>query len=367
MRTEAPRRVSTPAPDETAPAPALPARGPSRSRTAPQRRSAPARILLIHLLALLVLALACAASIAYGSRPAPWGQVWEALHGAGEEHLQAVVAARIPRTVVGAVVGAALALSGVLIQALTRNPLAEPGLLGITMGASASMVTVVAVVGPVSGVAAAWTAVPGAVLAVAVVQLIGARARGGSVVPLILAGAVVSAVLGAYVQAMILLRPDTFDSYRHWVVGSLAGARLETLTDLAPMLLLGALLSAMLVSGLNTLALGEGVAVSLGVRVGWLRLGTVAAVTLLAAAATAAIGPVAFVGLAVPHLVRGIVGSDVRLQATVSVLVGAALLVASDVVARVILRPEELMVGMLTAFIGAPLLLLAVRRGKVRL
>nr|WP_246349091.1 iron ABC transporter permease [Nesterenkonia xinjiangensis] len=345
----------------------MPATVPPSPGSAHRRWSASARIILIHLLALMVLALVCAASIAYGSRPAPLGEVWEALHGSGEEHLQAVVDARIPRTVLGSVVGAALALSGVLIQALTRNPLAEPGLLGITMGASASMVTVVAVAGPVSGVAAAWTAVPGAVLAVLVVQLIGARARAGSVVPLILAGAVVSAVLGAYVQAMILLRPDTFDSYRHWVVGSLAGARPETLGDLAPMLLLGALLAVLLVSGLNTLALGEGVAVSLGVRVGWLRLGTVTAVTLLAAAATAAIGPVAFVGLAVPHLVRGIVGSDVRLQATVSVPVGAALLVASDVVARVILRPEELMVGMLTAFIGAPMLLLAVRRGKVRL
>lgn len=322
---------------------------------------------LPHLLTLVVLALVCVASIAYGSKPAPLAEVWDAWRGLGEDHLQGVVAARVPRTIMGAVVGAALALAGVLIQALTRNPLAEPGLLGISLGASASMVTVVALGGSVTGAGAAWAALPGAVLAVVVVHVIGSRARGGSVVPLILAGAVVSAVLGAYVQAMILLRPDTFDSYRHWVVGSLAGARLGTLVDLAPMLLLGALLAIMLVSGLNALSLGEDVAVSLGVRVGLLRVGTIAAVTLLAAAATAAVGPIAFVGLAVPHVIRAVVGQDVRQQALLAVPAGAALLVAADVVARVILRPEELMVGMLTAFVGAPLLLLAVRRGRVRL
>lgn len=322
---------------------------------------------LPHLVALVLLAVMCAVSIAYGSKPAPLEEVWQAWRGLGDEHLQGVVAARVPRTAMGAVVGAALSLAGVLIQALTRNPLAEPGLLGISLGASASMVTVVALGGSLAGGGAVWAALPGAVLAVVTVYLIGSRARGGSVVPLILAGAVVSAVLGAYVQAMILLRPDTFDSYRHWVVGSLAGVRLGTLADLAPMLLLGAMLAVLLVSGLNTLSLGEDVAVSLGVRVGLLRVGTIVAVTLLAAAATAAVGPIAFVGLAVPHLIRAVVGQDVRQRALLAVPAGAALLLAADVVARVILRPEELMVGMLTAFVGAPLLLLAVRRGQVRL
>lgn len=315
----------------------------------------------------LVVVLACTAalSVVLGVRANEVSDVWDVLTGRGDEYLGRIVEARVPRTVVGAVVGAALAVAGLLIQAVTRNPLAEPGLLGVSMGASAAIVTATAFLGLGAGTATVWVAIPGALVAVAVVYALGRRAGGESVVPLILAGAVVSAVLGAYVQAMILTRPDAFDSYRFWVVGSLAGVRWETLAMVAPVMLVGLLLTVLVAPGLNTVQLGDAVATSLGVRVAWVRFGALAAATLLAAAATAAAGPIVFVGLAVPHVARALVASDLRWQVPVALLLGATLLVGSDVLARVVARPTELMVGVVTAFLGAPFLLAAVRRTRV--
>ena len=315
---------------------------------------------------MVLLLIVAALSLTLGSRETEPERMLAVLLGEGDQFMEQVLAARWPRTVMGAAVGAALAVSGMLIQSVMRNPLGEPGLLGVTMGASASVVTASALFGAAGGFAAVGAAMPGAVLAVVAVYLLGSRSGSNSVIPLILAGAVVSAVLGAYVQAMILARPEVFDSYRHWVVGSLAGARFETLWAVLPALLIGLLLALASVGGLNALALGEDLAAGLGVKVRRLRLMALAAATLLAAAATAAVGPIAFVGLAVPHLVRALVGSDHRWQLPLALILGAALLLAADVAARIVARPEELMVGVVTAFVGAPFLLAAVRKGKVR-
>ncbi|WP_211221065.1 FecCD family ABC transporter permease [Nocardioides insulae] len=317
------------------------------------------------MLATGLLIVAGAVSLVVGNGQIGFDRVGMVLLGGADEYAGDVVAARISRTVMGAVVGAALAVSGVLIQGVTRNPLGEPGLLGVTMGASASVVTATALFGFTGGFASVWVALPGAVLAVAVTYLLGRQSGSESVIPLVLAGAVVSAVLGAYVQAMILVDPTTFDSYRHWVVGSLAGADFDTLRAVLPALLLGVVLAWVCTSGLNSVALGEDVAVALGVPVARVRLGSIAGATLLAAGATAAVGPIAFVGLAVPHLVRALVGADHRAQLPVALVLGAAVLVASDVAARLVAWPQELMVGVVTAFVGAPFLLAAVRRGKV--
>lgn len=315
----------------------------------------------------LVLGVAVVCSILFGSRVISAADTWAVVTGTPDDSLayvREVVAARVPRTVMGALVGAALAVSGVIIQTITRNPLGEPGLLGVTAGSSAAVVTAVAFFGVSSVRGAVWIALPGAVIAVLAVYLLGRPSKTDSVIPLVLAGAVISAVLYAYIQAMILTRPDAFDSYRHWVVGSLAGARFDTVTAVAPALLLGFLLALALSPGLNSLALGDDVATSLGVPVPWVRAGGILAATLLAAGATAAVGPVAFVGLAVPHMMRAVAPADVRWQIPLNALGGAALLLASDVVARVIARPQELMVGVVTAFVGAPFLLLVVRRGR---
>ncbi|WP_245554870.1 FecCD family ABC transporter permease [Nesterenkonia alba] len=316
--------------------------------------------------AVVVLALMTVASLSLGSRETDIARMLATLTGDEDPFMQQVLAARVPRTVVGATVGAALAVAGMLIQSVMRNPLGEPGLLGVTMGASASVVTATAFFGVSSGLATVPAAIPGAVLAVTAVLLLGRQSGSTSVIPLVLAGAVVSAVLGAYVQAMILTRPEVFDSYRHWMVGSLAGVRFETLWTVLPALILGAVLAWAMTGSLNAVALGEEVATGLGVRVQWVRLAALTAATLLAAAATAAVGPIAFVGLAVPHLVRAAVGTDHRWQLPMAVLLGAALLLGADVAARIIARPQELMVGVVTAFVGAPFLLAAVRRGRVR-
>ncbi|MEB4614977.1 FecCD family ABC transporter permease, partial [Leucobacter sp. M11] len=306
-----------------------------------------------------------AISLVAGSKATGISQVLAALGGGGDEYLRTVIDSRIPRTVLGALVGAALALAGVLIQGITRNPLGDPGLLGVTIGASAAVAGATAFLGFSGGSATVWVALPGALGVVLLVYAIGGRGAGGSVVPLILTGAVVSAVLGAWIQGLTLTRPEVFDSYRHWVIGSLSGRGLDTAAAVAPVLLAGLVLAIVLASGLNALALGDDVATALGVRVPLVRGGGILAAALLSAAATAAVGPVAFVGLAVPHLVRALVGSDHRWQIPVALLAGATLLIAADTVGRVIARPEELMVGVVTAFVGAPVLLFAVRRGWV--
>ncbi|MFE5776414.1 FecCD family ABC transporter permease [Brachybacterium sp. NPDC056505] len=339
-----------------------PAAGAGRVLLGGRRRIPP--LAAIALAVLLVLAV-CLASVCLGARADDPGQLRAALLGRGEERMELIVHGRAVRTLVGLAVGSALALSGQLIQALTRNPLGEPGLLGVTSGASFAIVLVTAVLGTVSAQVAALAAIPGALLAVLVVHLVSRPAGTSSVVPLVLAGAVVSAVLGAIVQGIILRMPGVFDSYRYWVVGSLTGADLTTLATVAPVLLTGLVVAILIAPALNTLALGDDVAISLGSPVRLVRGAGIIAAGLLAAGATAAAGPIAFVGLAVPHLVRGLVGADHRWQLPLNLLLGAALLVASDVLARVLIRPEELMVGVVTAFVGAPFLLLAVRRGAV--
>ncbi|GAA2041938.1 iron ABC transporter permease [Yaniella flava] len=320
--------------------------------------------LMIVLLAVL-LGATCILSLFLGSRPNGIADVVAALGGNGDEYLTSVVDSRIPRTVMGAIVGAALAVSGTLIQGITRNPLGEPGILGIGMGASAAVVTATAVLGALGGTQTMLFAMLGSVIAVAVVLGLGGKSSARGIVPLILAGAVVTAVLHAYINAMVLLRPDVFDSYRFWMVGSLAGVQLGQLAQMSVPLLLGVVAAFAAARGMNALALGDETAISLGFRIGSTRLVGIVAAALLAAVATAIAGPISFIGLAVPHIVFALFGEDFRWRIPAAILGGALALVAADILARVLLRPQELMVGIITAFVGAPFLLAAVRRGAV--
>lgn len=303
-------------------------------------------------------------SLAFGSKSLSPDQVVAALTGDATDYVQAVVDSRIPRTVTGLLVGGCLAVSGVVLQGITRNPLGAPGLLGVNLGAAASMVTALSLLG-IAGVATVWLALPGAFLAMVVVYVLGSRGRGSTPVRLVLAGAVISAVLTAYVQTVILTRPTVFDSYRYWVVGSLAGAQWGTLLQILPLALVGLALAVMLAPAMNTLALGEAAATSLGTHVARARAGGILAGTMLCAAATAVAGPISFLGLAVPHVVRFLGGSDHRWQIPAALLLGPTLLLFADVIGRVIIRPQELMVGVVTAFLGAPVLLLILRRMRV--
>ncbi|MGW4800552.1 FecCD family ABC transporter permease [Nonomuraea sp. NPDC004297] len=327
-------------------------------------RARPSRLVWFLIAGLAVLALATLASIAFGSLPTTLGDAVDVLRGTADANTTAVVESRYPRTALGLLAGLALAVAGTLMQGITRNPLADPGLLGITAGASAGVVSATAFLGVSGQWSTVWWALPGALLAGVLVHVIGSAGAGAGVVRLVLAGAVVSAVLAAYVQAVTLGMPKVFDSYRYWVVGALGGRDFEVLLSVLPASGLGLVMAVLLAPALNTLALGDESAAALGARPGVTRaLGLVSA-TLLSAAATAAVGPIAFVGLAVPHIVKAVVGADVRAQIVCSAILGPALLLLADVAGRLVLRPHELMVGVVTAFIGAPALLLAVRNMK---
>ena len=311
--------------------------------------------------ACLLLAAATLGSLWLGSRNLSPASVWQALFQPDDSYAALVVASRVPRTLLALLTGAALAVAGALIQALTRNPLAEPGLLGVNAGAAASIVTTALVLG---GLPAHpfWAALPGALAAAVAVYMIGAGGRGLQPVRLILAGAAVNAVLFAYVQAVALLREDIFDAYRFWAVGSLAGRSLTEAARAAPYIGAGLLLALALARPLNVLALGQALAQALGVRAGLYRALGLLGVAVLAAAATAAAGPIAFVGLAVPHIARRIGGPDLRWQLAYCLLLGPLLMFAADILARLLRAPAELLTGVVAAFLGAPFLLAALRR-----
>ncbi|MER7048535.1 FecCD family ABC transporter permease [Streptomyces jumonjinensis] len=321
-----------------------------------------ARRLYGTLIGLAALALTLAASVMFGSSTTSPGDVIDVLSGTADEQITTIVESRYPRTALGVLAGLCLAVAGTLMQGVTRNHLAEPGLLGISAGASAGIVTATAFWGASGSTAAMWWALPGALIAGIMVQVIGSAGAGRSQVRLVLAGAVLSAVLMAYIQAVTLSKPQVFDSYRYWVVGALGGRDFGVFTAMLPFAAAGLVLALALGRGLNALALGDSTAASLGANPWLVRSGGLIAATLLSAAATAAVGPISFVGLAVPHIVRAVVGTDFRRQIAFSAVVGPALLLAADVIGRVVMRPQELMVGVVTAFVGAPALLVAVRR-----
>ncbi|MFI7235687.1 FecCD family ABC transporter permease [Streptomyces cyaneofuscatus] len=325
-------------------------------------RTGAARTVFLLLAAVAALALALCASVMFGSRSTSFGDVLGVLGGAADANVTAIIESRYPRTALGVLAGLCLAVAGTLMQGVSRNPLAEPGLLGINAGASASIVAATAWFGASGATDTMWWALPGALIAGGLVHVIGSAGTGTSVVRLVLAGAVLTAVTMAFIQAVTLSKPHVFDSYRYWVVGALGGRDFDVFWSVLPFAAVGFLLALALGPGLNALALGDATAVALGSHPARTRGGGLLAATLLSAAATAAVGPIAFVGLAVPHVVRALVGVDFRVQILFSALLGPTLLLLADVVGRVVMRPTELMVGVVTAFIGAPALLIAVRR-----
>lgn len=335
-----------------------------KTRTTAPPKAGPVRAALLLGAGVAALAGAVLLSLVAGSKPTPPLEVLRVFTGGADSYTVTVVESRIPRTIVGVLAGASLALAGTLMQGITRNPLADPGLLGVNAGAAAGVVTATALLGPTSVTGTVWWALPGALLAGLAAYAVGTRGGDGGMVRLLLAGAVVSAVLTAYVQAVSLSMPDVFDSYRYWVVGSLAGRGMDVVLAVLPVVGTGLVIALFVMGGLNALALGDEAAVATGANVTATRAGGLVAGVLLAAGATAAAGPIAFVGLAVPHMVRSLVGVDFRFQVPFAALAGPVLLLVADVVGRTVVRPMELMVGVVTAFVGAPVLLYVLRRTK---
>ena len=303
------------------------------------------------------------ASLAFGVRATSPDEVWHALFSpaAGNPADVVVRNLRVPRTVIGLLAGAGLGLAGTVAQGITRNPIADPGLLGINAGASFAVVLLLWLQGQVGEVDQVLAAFCGAAAAAAVVFSIG---RGGPV-HLALAGAALTALLIPLIALILLRDQSAFDNFRFWSVGSLTGRELHTAASLWPFLMLGALMAAALASRLNALALGEDIATALGQRVWVTRALAGVATVLLAGTATSLAGPVALVGLAVPHLARRVVGSDLRWVLPVATLLGAAMLLIADVVGRLVAQPGEVEAGIIAAFIGAPALVLIARSRRM--
>ncbi|MEU9594694.1 iron chelate uptake ABC transporter family permease subunit [Streptomyces sp. NPDC048193] len=343
----------------TALAPPGRAHGTNRPRPTGSRHAA------ALLLGVVLLVAAAALSLAVGTKQIPLDQVWTALYSpSGTENDAIVRDLRLPRTLIGAAVGAALGLGGAVMQTLTRNPLADPGLLGVNAGASAAVVTAIGVLGITSFTGYLWFAVAGAALAATAVNTLGGG-RWATPVRLALAGTAVNAALFGYVNGLSLWHLSTLDEMRYWSVGTLAKRDTSLLLTVAPLLAAGALLAFALARPLGAISLGEDHALALGTRVRRVRMLSVVAITLLCGGATAVCGPIGFIGLMVPHAARAFCGPDPRRLMPFCALYAPVLLLVSDVVGRIVVPPSEIEVGTVTAFIGGLLFIHLVRQRKV--
>lgn len=341
---------------------------PSRLAAGVAERRRPTRVRSLWLIAAVaVMAAAALCSVRFGSRSVSWAEVWGALGGAEETIGEAAVSKRIPRTLLALVVGAALGVSGAIMQGVTRNPLADPGVLGINMGASLAVVIGIAYFGLVDPTSYIWVAIAGSAVAAVFVYSVGSLGRGGPTpLKLALAGAATSAALTSFVIAIVLPRNDISDTVQSWQIGGVGGGTYDKLTLIGPFLAFGFLVCFLSARGLNSIALGDELAAGLGENVTRTRVLAALGSVTLCGASTAVCGPIGFVGLVVPHACRLLAGPDYRWVIPLSAVTGATLVTASDTVGRVIARPEEIDVGIVTAFVGAPAFMYIVRRQRVR-
>ena len=320
-------------------------------------------------LAAALLAAMCVASLAIGTENVTLPTVWHALTDYRDIGDQWIVHdLRIPRTVLAVIVGLALGLSGTLIQAVGRNPLADSEILGINSGAALFVVCAIAFLGMTGVWTYIWFAFAGALFAMLLVYLVGMTGR-ATVTPVrvLLAGVAIGAVMDGVGFAVRLHNPRAFDNMRFWDAGALDGRGLNVAATIAPFIAVGVALCLIVGRSLNVTALGDDLAKSMGGNVARTQALSLVSVTLLAGAATAGAGPIGFVGLMVPHAVRRFTGPDWRWILAYATVVAPTLLLAADIVGRVIIRPAELPAGIVTAFLGAPVLIWLIRkRGAVR-
>ncbi|MFI5732406.1 FecCD family ABC transporter permease [Kribbella sp. NPDC051587] len=318
------------------------------------------------LLCVAVLAGSVLLSLSIGNQHFGAHDVYLALANfSGSDNDRVIRYLRVPRTAAGLLAGAALGLAGALMQGVTRNPLADPGILGVNAGAALAVVGAIGLLGVHSLTGYVWFAMGGALVATVVVYLVGAIGRGGATpVKLALAGAAISALLGSVTSAITLMDLSTLNSFRFWVVGSLTLATGSVVGQAVPFIAVGIVVALGLGRSLNQLALGDELARSLGTRVMVVRVLAGLAVVVLAGTATAIAGPIGFLGLAVPHVARTLVGADYRWILPWSMVLAPAVLLLADVVGRLVVRPDELQVGIITALIGAPLFIALVRRRR---
>jgi iron complex transport system permease protein len=315
---------------------------------------------------LVLLGLAAMLSVAFGAREVGWPEIAAALSGQVETVGDAAVASRLPRTLLAMLAGAALGVSGGVMQGLTRNPLADPGLLGANAGAALAVVIGIAWFGIDETTSYIWTAIAGAAISACAVYAIASLGQGGATpLRLALAGAAITAALSSLATAVVLPRGDIGGLVQSWLVGGVGGATYEQLLPVLPFLVTGFVITLLAARKLNMLALGDDTAAGLGEKVAVARAMSAVGAVLLCGPITAVCGPIGFVGLVVPHACRLLAGGDYRWLLPFSALGGAVLLTLSDVAGRLIAHPSELDVGIVTAFIGAPVFIWIVRNRKV--
>ncbi|MFD5286360.1 FecCD family ABC transporter permease [Streptomyces rubrogriseus] len=310
-----------------------------------------------------VLVLIVLASIAVGAKDLSLGEVWHGLFHDSGTYGDVVVGERLSRTVLGLLAGAALGLAGAVLQALTRNPLADPGLLGINAGASAAVVTGITFFGVTSLTGYVWFAFAGAAGVGALVWFLGGS-RGATPVRLVLAGTAISAALFGYLQAVMIMDDAALGRMRFWTVGSLASATNGTIREVLPFFVVGTVLALALARPLNAMEMGDDTAKALGANLNRTRALSMLAATVLCGAATAACGPIVFVGLMIPHIVRSFTGPDMRWILPYAAILSPVLLLGADVLGRIVARPSELQVGIVTAVLGGPVFIFLVRRRR---
>jgi iron complex transport system permease protein len=321
-------------------------------------------LLVLSALALIVCALL---SLRIGVASLSTAQVWHAFTHYHYTVSDIIVRKlREPRTFVAIGVGASLAVAGALMQALTRNPLADPGILGINAGAALTVVLTLFVIGATSANADVWAAFPGALAGALLVYGMGSAGRDGATpMKLVLAGAVVTSFAASITSAIVFLNNGAQQQLLYWEVGTVEGKTMDVVRSVAPLMILGLLLAIGSARALNVLSLGEDAARSLGMRIVLVRSVVVIAVVLLAGSSVAEAGPIAFVGLAVPNAVRAMVGPDYRWIIAFSVVLGPVLVLVADILGRVVLSPAEVPTGIMVALIGAPVFLLLARRKRL--
>lgn len=333
---------------------------PSARRTLPQFTRAAGLVVGLGVVILISLI-----SLRIGSISISTSDAWDALfnYDSSAYNQTVVRSLRLPRTIIALGVGAGLAVAGTIMQGVTRNPLADPGILGVSSGASFAVVSAIYFFNLTTVSQYLWFAFAGALLASVLVFVVASTGRDGPTpVKLALSGVVISALLGAWTSALLLLDEQTMDIVRFWFAGSVVGRPLSTFWTVAPFLLGGAVVCVFLGHQMNVMSLGEDTARALGMRTGRTRVLSSLLVVVITGAAVSVAGPIGFVGLAIPHMVRSVVGPDYRWILPYAFLTGAAFLTLADVIGRIVLRPAELQVGIVMAMFGAPFFIFLARR-----
>lgn len=332
------------------------------------RQLLPKHLITFTFVLLALLAISAIASFLFGSRIIGFSGLMDGLfHPSVESHEASVIRQRIVRTIFCFMCGAALGVSGALMQSVTRNPIADPSILGVNTGASLFVVCGIAFFNISSTSEYIWLAIAGAMLTAIFVFSIGSMGASGTTpLKLVLAGAATSAILSSLVVAVMIPRSNVMDQFRFWQVGSVGAGTWDSIQLFAPFLIIGLIVAIIVAPALNAMALGDEVATGLGVNTTTIRIFASFAGVILCGAATAVAGPIGFIGLLATHLVRLVIGPDIRFIVPLSALMGAIILMFSDVVGRLIGSPGEVEVGVLTAFIGAPILILITMKAKMR-